>query len=213
MTGVDWRIRGPSLTSCNCSVGCPCQFNSLPTNGHCRATMAVQVDKGHFGDVRLDGVRFGVLVAWPGPIHEGKGEAQPIIDSRATQEQRDAVLAIMAGEHTDPGATIFNVFAATFDTMHEPIIAPIEFDADMDAGTGRFSVTGVVDTRCTPITDPVTGDTHRVRIEIPHGFEYTVAEIAAGTTRTGKAAAIALDLQGTHAHLIDLHWTQHGVVR
>jgi hypothetical protein len=175
--------------------------------------MAVQVDKGHFGDVRLDGVRFGVLAAWPGPIHEGKGEAQPIIDSRATQEQQDAVLAIMAGEHTDPGATIFNVFAATFDKMHDPIFAPIEFDADMEAGTGRFFVRDVVDASCSPIRNPVTGDAHRVRIEIPHGFEYTVAEIAAGTTRTGNRAAINLDLQGTHAHVIDLHWTQHGVVR
>lgn len=212
MAEVDWRIRGSSLTTCNCDIGCPCQFNSLPTKGHCRATMAVEVEEGHFGDVQLDGVRFGVLVAWPGPIHEGGGQAQPFVDESATPEQRDAVLAIMAGEHTDPGATIFNVFAATFATMHEPIVAPIRFEADMEARTGRLSVPGVVDVSCDPIRNPVTGDTHRVRIDIPNGFEYTIAEVAAGTARTGGKAAIALDWQGAHAHLIDLHWTQHGVV-
>lgn len=212
MTDVDWRIHGPSLTSCNCDIGCPCQFNSLPTHGHCRATMIIQVDEGHFGDVRLDGVRFGVLAAWPGPIHEGKGEAQPFISDNATQEQRDAVLAIMAGEATDPGATIFNVFAATFDTMHDPIIAPIEFESDREARTGRFSVPGVVDLTCGPIRNPVTGETHRARIDIPHGFEYAIAEVASGTTKTGDKAAIDLDWQDAHAHLIDLHWTQHGVV-
>jgi hypothetical protein len=212
MTGVDWRIRGPSLTSCNCDIGCPCQFNSLPTHGNCRAMMVVQVDEGYFGDVRLDGVRFGVLVAWPGPIHEGKGEAQPLISDNATEEQRDAVLAIMAGEATDPGATIFNVFAATFDTMHDPIIAPIEFESDREARTGRFSMPGVVDLSCNPIRNPVTGETHRARIDIPHGFEYTIAEVASGTTKTGAKAAIALDWHDAHAHLIDLHWTQHGVV-
>jgi hypothetical protein len=59
----------------------------------------------------------------------------------------------------------------------------------------------------------VTGQEHRIRIDIPHGFEYTVAEIASATTKTGKRAAIPLDLHGTHAHFVDLHWTRQGVVR
>jgi hypothetical protein len=213
MTNVDWRIQGVSLTSCICDVGCPCQFNSLPTHGYCCATMGVRVDRGHFGKVRLDGVVFAVLVSWPGPIHEGKGEAQPLIDINATPAQREAVLAIMAGEHTDPGATIFNVFAATFDTMHDPIIAPIDLGCDLESRTGRIFVQDVVEMSCEPMRNPVTGAPSRARIEIPDGFEYTVAEIAAGTTKTGDKAAIHLDWRGAHAHLIDLHWTQHGVVR
>lgn len=212
MANVDWQIQGPSMTSCNCDIGCPCQFNSLPTHGDCRATMVVHVDKGHFGDVELDGVTFGVLVAWPGPIHEGKGEAQPFVSDNASEAQRNAVLAIMAGEETDPGATIFNVFAATFDTMHDPIVTPIEFTSDKEARTGRLSIPGVVDMSCEPIRNPVTGDTHRARIDIPHGFEYTIAEIASGAAKTGDKAAIGLDWRNAHAHFIDLHWTQHGVV-
>jgi len=212
MAQVDWEIQGPSWTSCNCDFGCPCQFNSLPTQGHCRATMAVQVDKGHFGDVSLDGVRFGLLVAWPGAIHEGKGEAQPFIDAATTPEQRDAILAIMTGEHTDPGATIFNVFAATLDTLHDPIIAPIEFASDTESRIGHIGVPDVLEANCEPIRNPVTGEAHRARIDIPGGFEYTIAEVAAGSAKTGSAAAIALDWSGAHAHLIDLHWTRHGVV-
>jgi hypothetical protein len=212
MTDVDWSIEGPSWTTCNCDFGCPCQFNSLPTKGHCRATMAIRVDKGHFGDVKLDGVKFGVLVAWPGPIHEGKGEAQPFIDESATAEQREAVLSIIPGEHTDPGATIFNVFAATFDTIHDPIFAPVTFEADMEARTGRISVPGVLEATCESLRNPITGDVHRARIEIPNGFEYTVAEVTSGTTKTGKDAAVDLDFTASHAHIIDLHWTQHGVV-
>lgn len=213
MADVDWRIRGESLTTCNCDVGCPCQFNSLPTHGHCRAVMGIHVDEGHFGKLDLGGVTFGVLVAWPGPIHEGKGEAQPIVDEKATPEQREAVLAIMAGEHTDPGATIFNVFAATFETMHDPIFAPIDFESDMDSRVGRMSVPGVVEVNCEPIRNPITGDPHRARIDIPNGFEYSIAEVAAGTSKTGEKANIDLAWKGAHAHLIDLHWTQHGVVR
>jgi hypothetical protein len=175
--------------------------------------MGVHVEKGHFGETSLDGVTFGVLVAWPGAIHEGGGEAQPFIDSAASEAQRDAVLAIIAGEHTDPGATIFNVFAATFDKIHEPIVAPIDFECDVEQRVGRMRVPGVVDMHCEPLRNPVTGETHRARIDIPDGFEYTIAEVASGSTQTGDQAGIALDWNGAHAHLIDLHWTQHGVVR
>lgn len=213
MAHTDWSIRGPSLTSCNCDIGCPCQFNSPPTHGNCRATMGIEVEEGHFGDVSLDGVRFGLLAAWPGPIHEGGGEVQPFIDPDTTPEQREAILAIMAGEHTDPGATIFNVFAATLDKVHDPIIAPVDIDCDIEERIGHLRVPGIVDMTCEPIRNPVTGATHRARIDIPDGFEYTVAEVAAGATRTGEKATIDLDWTAAHAHLADLHWTQHGVVR
>lgn len=41
MADVDWMLKGPELTPCNCAWGCPCQFNSLPTNGNCRAAVAM----------------------------------------------------------------------------------------------------------------------------------------------------------------------------
>ena len=79
-TGVDWRISGVELVTCNCDYGCPCQFNALPTRGNCRAAAAYRIDKGHFGDVPLDGVVFVGLYAWPKAIHEGHGEAMLIVD-------------------------------------------------------------------------------------------------------------------------------------
>jgi hypothetical protein len=105
------------------------------------------------------------------------------------------------------------VFAATFDKIHDPIFAAITLECDVENRTGRLSVPGVVDMICEPIRNPVTGETHRIRIDIPHGFEYTIAEVAAGSTKTGDDAAIDLSWTSAHAHLIDLHWTQHGVVR
>ena len=51
MAHVDWNIRGPQISTCNCAWGCPCQFNGLPTHGDCRAAVAMQIEKGHFGSV------------------------------------------------------------------------------------------------------------------------------------------------------------------
>ena len=55
MAHTDWMIRGPEIGSCNCAYGCPCQFNALPTDGTCRAAVGIQIDKGHYGKVKLDG--------------------------------------------------------------------------------------------------------------------------------------------------------------
>jgi hypothetical protein len=134
MAYVDWRINGPQFTTCNCQVGCPCQFNGLPTHGDCRAAVAMRIDQGHFGDVPLDGLHWVSLVAWPGAIHEGDGQCLAVIDERADEPQRSALLTILAGDETAPGATIFNVFASTFTTVHPPEFRPIVFSADIAAG-------------------------------------------------------------------------------
>src|SRR3954453_7978432 len=92
-----WRLTGHHAGSCNCDWACPCQFNALPTHDYCEALLAWEVDEGNFGDVSLDGVRFGFAVHWPGAIHEGNGVAQLMVDDRASDEQRDAILAITSG--------------------------------------------------------------------------------------------------------------------
>ena len=127
MAFTEWMIRGPEIASCNCAYGCPCQFNSLPTDGTCRAAVGMQIEKGHYGKVKLDGLRWAATAAWPGPIHMGHGEIQPIVDERATPEQREALLKIMSGQDTEPGATFFNVFVSMCDKVHEPMFKPIEF--------------------------------------------------------------------------------------
>lgn len=211
MAYIDWSIKGPELATCNCDWGCPCQFNARPTHGDCRAAVAMRIDQGHFGDVRLDGLVWAGMFAWPGAIHEGKGQGQPVLDERADERQREAILKILAGEETEPGATVFNVFASVIDTFHEPLFKPIEFDVDMEARTGRFAVPGLVEARGEPITNPVTGKAHRARVALPHGFEYTEAEFASSTTTaTGK---VPLDWMRGHGHFAMLHLTNTGPVR
>ena len=64
-----WEIKAKELTNCNCAYGCPCQFNALPTKGYCEAAVTVEIEEGHYGDVKLDGLRMGgnLSVAGRGP--------------------------------------------------------------------------------------------------------------------------------------------------
>lgn len=207
---IDWRMQGPEITNCNCAWGCPCQFNALPTQGHCRATVAMRIDEGYFGEVRLDGLKWVSVLAWPGPIHHGKGEVQTIIDERADEQQREAILAILKGDQTEPGATIFNVFTAVLDTVHKPLFLPIEFDADFAARSARFAVPGMVEARVEPIRNPVTGAPHQAKVTLQHGFEYHEAEYASSTTKA--SGPVPQDWADRHAHLFMMHMTRDGVV-
>ncbi|KVZ44244.1 DUF1326 domain-containing protein [Burkholderia ubonensis] len=206
-----WEIQGTELMNCNCSYGCPCQFSAPPTNGFCEAMGAISIGSGRYGDVRLDGVNLAVVFQWPGPIHEGKGKCQPIVDERASPAQRDAVLKIMTGQDTEPFATMFSVFASTLEHAFDPIFAKIDFDVDVDARRGRIHVEGVFDVVGEPIRNPVTGAEHRARIDLPHGFEYELAEIGSGTSRS--RGNIALDLKDTYAQFARLHMNNTGPIR
>lgn len=208
---IPWEIEGRELINCNCSYGCPCQFNALPTKGFCEAIGAIGIDRGRHADVPLDGLRIAVVFQWPGPIHEGRGKCQPIVDANANEQQRAALLRIMSGLDTDPFATMFAVFASTVETVFDPIIAPIEFDVDVEARRGRIEVPGVLEINGEPIRNPVTGAEHRARIDLPNGFEYEIAEIGSGSSRSqGK---IALQLKDSYAQFARLHMNNHGLIR
>jgi hypothetical protein len=211
MALVDWFMKGTEFTNCNCAVGCPCQFNSLPTHGNCRAHAFFQIDEGRFGkDVRLDGLRWGVMGMWPGPIHLGGGTFMAIIDERADARQRAALDAIAHGRETEPGTLIFNVFAAMTANNLPTVYKPIDLSIDIANGTAKLAVSGLIEGTSAPIVNPVTGAPHRVRVSLPQGFEFTEAEFTAGKTKT-KGGPIELLFDDTHAHLARFHWTTRGV--
>lgn len=211
MANVDWEMRGLSLNACNCDWGCPCQFNSPPSRGNCRAALAMEIDQGHYGTTDLSGARWAMLFAWPAAVHEGDGEMVIITDSTCTADQRAALHTILNGDETDAGATIFNVFAATYSTVHEPLQAPITFEGSLEERTGTISIPGILDAATEPIRNPVTGATHRAQVVLPHGFEYASAEYCSGDVKSGDP--IPHDWQGRHAHYQMLHMTNAGVVR
>jgi hypothetical protein len=208
---TSWEFEGRELINCNCAYGCPCQFNALPTHGNCEAMGGIAVDKGHYGDVPLDGLKLALVMQWPGPIHEGKGKCQPIVDARANSQQREALLKIMSGQDTEPFATMFSVFATTFETVFDPVFTEIDFEVDVDARRGKIKVPGIFEVEGQPIRNPVTGQEHRARIDLPHGFEYEIAEIGSASGRSrGK---LAIELKDSYAQFARLHLNNTGPVR
>ena len=210
MASTEWVVKGSEFANCNCSYGCPCQFNALPTHGNCRGVFGIRIDEGHFADVRLEGLRAAVLAATPGTLHEGNGTMQLVIDERADARQREALLKILSGEETEEMATIWWVLGAMCPTKLEPLFKPISFEVDVEARRAHCEIPGFLEMSGEPIRNPVTGAEHRVRIDLPDGFEYRIAEIGSGSTRC--AGPIELDLRDSYGQFAHIHLSNKGVV-
>ena len=129
----------------------------------------LDVSKGHFGDLDLAGTKAALIYAWPGPIFEGGGEMQVIIDPGASDAQRAALEKVFHGEETEEMATHWFVFRAMCDTVHDTLYAPIDFEMDMDGRKARVEIGDVLRSTGQPIQAPHGGGAHRVRIDIPAG--------------------------------------------
>lgn len=206
-----WEIKGRELVNCTCEYGCNCQFNALPDKGHCHAVAGIQIDKGHYDKITLDGLRIAAIFKWPGPIHEGNGEAIAFVDENANEQQREALLKIMTGQDTDPFATMFAVYASTVSKMNPPVFTKIDLELDIDGRRARIFVKDYIETTGEPIRNKVTNAESRAQIVLPGGFEYAVAEIGSASSKT--RGPVQVEMKNTYGQFARLHLNNHGVVR
>jgi hypothetical protein len=204
---TEWYMEGPWYKNCNCDPGCPCDFNADPTQGFCEGIVAMRIDKGNFGDVDLSGLCFAAVVHWPGPIHEGNGAVVPVVDEKADEAQRNALLQIMSGQEGD---TLFEIFAFVCPTVHEPQFVPFEFEFDLESRSGRVKAGDVLETEVDTLRGIDPPDPYRVLVRIPSGFEYTNEAEEAETAlakRIVSRGAVELDLTDSHSSMC---YVRHG---
>ncbi len=208
-----WYIEGEVYGNCNCAYGCPCQFEALPTDGTCRGFEVLRIDKGHFEDVDLSGLKIALFYAWPGPISEGKGEMQAVIDENANEKQRSALETVLHGKETEEAATHWWVFHAMSDTIHPTLYKPIECEIDINEVTARVVIPGMVESTGGPIRPDHTAESvHRVKIVIPGGIEFEVAEMGSASSKTGKESAVEFNLENSYGQWNKLKHSGSGVV-
>jgi hypothetical protein len=94
--------------------------------------------------------------------------------------------------------------------VNEPIFTNVDFEIEIDNRTARLRVPDLIEARGEPLKNPVTGQEHRARIDLPHGFEYALAEVGRGWAST--QGAIAFELADSHAHFAKLRMTGAGVI-
>lgn len=204
-----WRMTGEYLKNCNCIASCPCDTEGFPTPyQNCEGMAAMHITEGYFGDIRLDGLYWAGTVQWPGAMHEGNGRMQPLIDERATPEQREALGQILSGKN---GGTFFEILAAVCPTVYPPQFVPFTWEFDQIGRHARMSAGDFLKTASEPLTVPATGTPQRVIVRLPEGFEYREMEVARATMLE-VSGPIAFSHRNSHSSLAHVEHTEAGLV-
>jgi hypothetical protein len=92
-----WSVQGTYIEACNCKVACPCIFFSPPSEGECKAVVGWHVDKGHHGDIVLDGLNAALIAYAPGNMKDGQWKVALYLDERGDDKQQAALQGIFSG--------------------------------------------------------------------------------------------------------------------
>lgn len=140
-----WRVEGQYMETCNCQFLCPCITSNLtatPTDGECKAAVALKIDRGEKDGVQLDGLACIVMLHAPSAMADGNMTVGLIIDERADDAQAEAIGAIASGAAGGPMALL----APLVGRMAGIEKRPIRFERD---GMAHTVVAGeLVDQRC-----------------------------------------------------------------
>ena len=186
-----WNFEVEYIQGCNCTYGCPCNFNGYPDKGNCEAFVGYKVRRGKFGETNLDGVKFAVGAWWPKAIHEGNGTARLYVDSAATDAQAKALEQIVQGKQ---GGGVFEVFPRTW----AKILPTKRTKIDWKYGdyVASFKVDGVGEVQSDHIVNPVTGEKFEGEVVLPKGFNWRRAFVS----RIKNLAIHDADLQFDHTN-------------
>jgi hypothetical protein len=95
-----WSIEGRSINADSCGVDCPCNIGGPPHDGICQYINIRQVDSGRYGDVKLDGVKYGIVAEFTRKTIGEPAKHSFIayyIDSGASAEQKEALRKLFSG--------------------------------------------------------------------------------------------------------------------
>ncbi len=122
---TSWKITGQLEEACSCAAACPCWFDSKPTRATCGGNQVLFIQKGNYGNVKLDGLAIANYAQSPEnqTMMESFGKwnfSTNYIDEKANPEQRKALESIALTVLPSKNGS------ANFETKYVPITRKIE---------------------------------------------------------------------------------------
>jgi hypothetical protein len=189
----NWTMKGTLIIACNCDYGCPCNVNGRPTVGKCEGGWTWQIEEGAFGEVKLDGLNFGLYANWPAAIHEGNGVATSLIDESADPRQREALQTLVEGEAGGPWV----IFRKTFIELDGPHYVPYRVETETRLPRVSGGERLAIETEY--IRNPVTHQTVHPRLALPEGLLGRDFALVASKRFKLDAGKVSYDHSGRYA--------------
>lgn len=144
-----YQLEGTLLEACSCGVLCPCWIGEDPDGGECFGLVAYHFTSGQIGGVDVSGVDFVMVGHIPGNVlTPASWRMVWLVDARATEEQRNAVLGLFRGEYGGPLADIAALVG------EELGVETVEIHHEVEGAKGTLRVEGVVEAAMEPYTGP-----------------------------------------------------------
>jgi hypothetical protein len=190
-------MEGELFGPCNCDWGCPCNFDAPPTYGNCDGIYLFFVREGRYGDLALDGLKYGQAGSSPGPVHEGNMTSVLVVDTDTSEEQGQALENLWkSGEAGLP----FDIWNTVTSTWLDTIRAPIELEL---AGINSKVRIGEGGSLCrieiSRVKNPVTGEEEEMYLDKPTGFMSTRSELGTSDVFRLTLAGFDWDYAGRYA--------------
>jgi hypothetical protein len=148
MTEATYSLKGTLLEVCSCGVLCPCWIGEDPDGGECFSVVGYHFDTGQIRGVDVSGLSMLTVNHIPGNVLAGNWEVVVLVDDRATDDQREAILAAFTGELGGPLADLADLIGMVKGIESAPIRHEIA------GGVGTLEVPGVLEAEMEPYRGP-----------------------------------------------------------
>jgi hypothetical protein len=147
-TTVGYDLEGSLLEVCTCDVLCPCWIGENPDNGDCQSVVAYHFDRGTIRGVDVSGLTAASVVYIPGNVLDGNWKQVLFIDDKASDEQHDAIVAMITGELGGPMADLAQLVGERLGVERAPM------SHSLVDGAGSLQVGDFVSMNMHPYTGP-----------------------------------------------------------
>ena len=141
---MEYLLEGKILEACSCGAPCPCWNGGDPHGGSCDSMNVYHYDRGSISGIDVSGLTLVLVNQIPGNIMHGNWNVVAYVDSKATPEQKAAILAAHTGWLGGPLADFANLIAEVRGVYD----VPIEFG--VAAGKATIRVGGVLSAELQP---------------------------------------------------------------
>ena len=139
----DWSMNATIIEACSCPMFCQCYFNTKPAGhsehaGHshgegaehfCKFNMGYKVNRGHYGDTKLDGAKFWIAGDLGEDFGQGNTEwAVLTFDPSVTPEQREGIKTAVS-----------NIYPVKWKSLSVANDAPVSWEATRDHAEAKLA--------------------------------------------------------------------------
>ena len=140
---MSWKLEGTYFENCNCEMVCPCTTSSMIAPAdyeRCQVLIALHIARGEVEGTDVGGLTLALVADTPPVMSSGNWRAGLLVDDKASQEQRDKLVAVMTGQKGGPMAGA----ASLIGEMLGVEAVPIEYQDDGRRHSFRANGTEVV---------------------------------------------------------------------